>query len=398
LRFSQKDLRIDLGYNQKEVLDKFSKPTKDLIKAQADDEYATRDNYQDALLSMASPAARELLQQANDRAYEFLRNSPPKTPNNNLNLTPNAPSNQLAANLLGNQPGVCLAEDHGGEEGKRSKKFLIDSMEDLKASGIRTVFVEHLYVEYQGMVDDYLEGKNMAPALDEALKKLDANLADGANVRGMLDKAKATGIRLVGIDSVTARVSTQDPLRGEHRAARMNQVAAEVIQREQRRGGKFLVLAGEDHINTNGSGISGLAQILGIHAVQVNDTGKLQVAPEDINRRKALRPAGEQQFIDRFLDEMERLNPGSTKTALKAAEQLAADLGNKLHVNGSGDLDKITRMARDVAATTVKQMAKSKSLPTDNLIVLAAKQSQVFAPPTQPGTRNNWLRQVVKSQ
>lgn len=397
LRFSKKDLRIDLAYNQKEVLDKFSKLTKDLLKAQADDEYALRTNYQDALLSMASPAARETLQQANDRAYDFLRKTPPKPPANNLNLTPDAAPDQRASNLLGNQPGICLAEEHGGEPGKQSKKFLIDNMGQLHASGVRTIFVEHLYVEYQAMVDAYLEGKNMSPVLDQALTKLDSALAEGANVRGMLDKAKAIGMRVVGIDSVTARVSTQDPLRGQRRAARMNQVAAEVIQREQKRGGKFLVLAGADHINTSPHGISGLAQILGAHAIQVDDSGKPRLAPEDQSRRNPLRPAGEQLFIDRFLDEMERLNPGSTKTALEAAIHLAGELGNRLDMANAKDQTKIARIAQDIATTAVKQIAKTKAQLVTNSIVLAAKQSQVFAAQPQPGASNQWLRAVAQS-
>ncbi len=102
--------------------------------------------------------------------------------------------------------------------------------------------------------------------------------ANEYGIREMLLAAKTHGMRVVGIDSLTA---SKKP--GTERALTMNLVAHDVIESDRAQGhmGKYILLVGAAHAHTHGknpaqeinSAVPGLSQLLSIPAVKVTAEG-----------------------------------------------------------------------------------------------------------------------------
>src|SRR5262245_46986998 len=87
-------------------------------------------------------------------------------------------------------------------------------------------------------------------------------------------------MKIVGLDSFDAKTPQDGDARNhDQRAARFNAIAADVVN-QKKGAGKFLLIAGEDHINTHFSGAPGLAQLLGVPGFKTATGGKLERFPD----------------------------------------------------------------------------------------------------------------------
>lgn len=202
--------------------------------------------------------------------------------------------------VLASNPGMVFGEDHGSHE---NKAYLATHMPTLAASGVNTVYLEHLRPDHQQHVDQYLASPRatMHPELDRFLTTFDTkhNARGPGSVRGILAAARQSGVRVRAADTLAADDpgnAGQDGL--AVRLATMNQFAMEQVQSDRgRRGGKYVMLVGGAHNNTqpgnayaqslgiNGS-VPGLSQMLNIPAVKVDPaTGQPRLDKENRGHR-----------------------------------------------------------------------------------------------------------------
>jgi hypothetical protein len=207
---------------------------------------------------------------------------------------------QKIAHLLGAPPGLgfpgmCVSESHAEPDGK---SFLINHMPDLQAQGVTTLYIEHLLAPYQPLVDQFLSsppGTAMPPELQAFLDGSDATQGLTAsapnNLKGLLLAAKASGMRVVGLDD--NNVSRRTPGTMAQRAMGVNRLGEQAIKADAaaRGVGKYVILCGGAHSNTDPgltNGIPGFSQLLKIPAVTFDmGTSELALDPENEGNRRA---------------------------------------------------------------------------------------------------------------
>lgn len=346
LTFNDGTATIEVEYGFKEFMDRFPQGARSVRAAlglQADPR-PMQDIFRDVL---ATPQRRQAYQDKENAVLDTLRGKDPQTPANPPVVDSDGDPKDALAGAMDNQPGLCLDDNHADPE---SKEMLIDGLEDLAAKGVTTLFIEHFWQEQQDLLDAYMNGAEdmeLPPALAEAVRKLDEPMQGAESFKRLLAEAKKNGIRIVGLDSFDAKTpQDNDPRNWERRAARFNEGAAEVVEREKG-GGKFLLMAGKRHNNTHDGGIPGLAQLLGVPTVERGRDGKLRLDPDDPSKGP-MRSEPEQAFVDTFVDTfkaqqaalfqvqppagpMERAQATMRAAAvMKAATTLAKQYGDKL--------------------------------------------------------------------
>lgn len=184
--------------------------------------------------------------------------------------------------LLHGNEGFLISEVHGEHQGWQ---FLRENLHALKHNGVDTVYLEHFrHGDYQVYVDQYLNGSSgvMSPQLGGFTKLHDGQwkLPSPNGLRWFLATANLVGVRVVGVDTLAARLGGSAVADRENRANRMNYFAAEIIRNDQHRTGKYVVLLGVQHAHTHSrvatpgnnisQGIPGLAQLLGAPVVRID--------------------------------------------------------------------------------------------------------------------------------
>ncbi|RZU53469.1 glycosyl transferase-like sugar-binding protein [Krasilnikovia cinnamomea] len=213
--------------------------------------------------------------------------------------------------LLGDPdvPGFIIGEHHGQEAAWR---FLAEHMQDLRAAGVETLYLETIrHGDYQRDVDSYLVNGEMPAPLHRFLNAYEANrgLGPDGGPRRVLEEARNSGMRVVGIDDVTARRPGVGPSALTTRVRKMNVFAERTIDTDRfgrPSPGRYVVLVGAAHSHTHPNdyvsaiaeptqpnGIPGLSQLLRLPAVQIvrQADGTLTVRPhhEDPGMRVARR-------------------------------------------------------------------------------------------------------------
>ncbi|MFT5318292.1 MAG: hypothetical protein ACI8RA_001555 [Chlamydiales bacterium] len=179
--------------------------------------------------------------------------------------------------LIEKVPGICIGESH---EDPEPKKMLIENMDYLRESGVKTIFLEHLFYDspMQEMLDQYCKNKEneMPPLLCEHLKSLDEGFllaTSRYNFTRLVEAAKKEGIRVVGLDTVASYecgFSARAGAQGGDRFLGMNYVAQEIMKKEK---GKFVALMGEAH-GTKAEGIPGIPEVTGYPSLWVRSSSK----------------------------------------------------------------------------------------------------------------------------
>lgn len=188
-----------------------------------------------------------------------------------------------------NFPGITISEAH---DTTNAKQFLIANMANLQAEGVNTIYIEHIQQEYQGLLNQYLGAPPltpMPPDLEAFLRGSDIsqniNGAYPNNLRGLVEAAKASGMRVVGLDdnNLSRRVNMASL---EIRDVTVNRLGEQVINGDAvgRGAGKYVILAGRAHNHSHRgllNGIPGFAQLLDIPAVQIDGVGNLGLDPDN---------------------------------------------------------------------------------------------------------------------
>ncbi|GEM_PF-6860910 len=232
-----------------------------------------------------------LLNQAEDYFHHFApaeRHLP--------DLTPEMSDREMLEQIFRINDGLIIGENHAST---KSKQLLADNMATLACSGVRTLYIEGLMSDiHQPDLDVYFSDlHNALPAdvacfLDNATKNDSLsslfNLSPAPFIRytDIVMAAKAQGIKVVAIDcSTTYLLSHQDSQHETsfpyNRILLMNFFAGKVISHYQSRpdAGKYVVLAGDAHINTARfesllySPVAGLAEISGAVGIDIKETG-----------------------------------------------------------------------------------------------------------------------------
>ncbi|WP_069465193.1 M91 family zinc metallopeptidase [Actinacidiphila rubida] len=162
--------------------------------------------------------------------------------------------------LLGGHEGVVIGEEH---EGTAVQGLLAGHLADLKAAGVRTVYLGGVRGDsYQRHLDAYLASGTMPPELQSLTRHFDGAAASphsaasahsaGQGMRDLLRAARQHGVRIVGVDGRPARATgdATDAGAGFRRGAALNTYAAGLVRRDQRAaadGGGYLVVVGAGH-------------------------------------------------------------------------------------------------------------------------------------------------------
>ncbi len=168
-----------------------------------------------------------------------------------------------------------------------AKKFLLDNMPNLKKADFKTIFLEGLCYELQGLLDEYLNsapGTKMPILLDKALH---SRTQEGFCLK-VVEEAKKCGIRVVGIETNATAVSFIDLKMNEYeknhlRVKVMNAEAIKIIDGEAKEQ-KFVIFCGSNHLKYSSDQnheCVGLKSILNIPGIMLHALDEREVADDD---------------------------------------------------------------------------------------------------------------------
>jgi hypothetical protein len=239
--------------------------------------------------------ARNQVQNFDYNAHDLRRDANVIT--DDRNALHNAPNPAAAmTRILARHEGVSFGENHGEPA---TKQFIHGHFATMKAGGVNTLYMEHFRSDHQAHVDQYLASGNMPPELDRYVGRQDSRHEGITPLRDLLTGARHHGMRVRAIDSQSA-ASPDGAGQGGNpiRDAAMNNVAHEVItgDRAARAGGKYAILTGAAHNNTQPTtpygigrgfarGAMGLSQLLEIPALTIDANNAPRLDEEDPNNR-----------------------------------------------------------------------------------------------------------------
>ncbi|MFJ5222651.1 hypothetical protein [Streptomyces sp. NPDC088400] len=196
--------------------------------------------------------------------------------------------------LLERFEGVAIGGTHSGAP---IWQFLCTHMEQVKAAGVRTLYLESIRDDgYQSHVDVYLATGTMSPELRAFVTRYDGNMNLGATGLGaVLEAARTHGIRVKGLDGRPARRPTMSATALYQRVAAMNTYATQAVANDRRRPsatGGYLMELGSAHTGMYagppqnasvhgaqfqaGEGFPGVDDLLGIPAVGYQDDDRFR--------------------------------------------------------------------------------------------------------------------------
>lgn len=278
------------------------------------------------------------------QSREELRNvpMPDKNPNEGLGLTKDSTAKDGTADILKDNPGVCLG--HGHNQGA-AYQFLADAVEndkDMFGDDGGMLFIEELPGYLQSEIDAYMETdpeptwSAMAQSFFDATTKA-RGLKGPTLLESVLKKAREKKIKVFAIDSgECSPAMAANGAFGEQRTANMNafgkKVMDQAIKDNPKR--KFVVFCGAAHSNTHEGGVPGFSQIYDIPAVILSDDGKIAPHDEDTSLR-GMPPKEMQLFVDEFLrayqeeTDAKRI-PGGELPLGEDRKEMAVDLARRL--------------------------------------------------------------------
>lgn len=180
----------------------------------------------------------------------------------------------LIDSIYSKSKGIVLGESHNQIA---SHAFLSDHMADLKRNGVNTIYMEG----YFGEVDKKLT--KGATVIHKELRNEDLHRGGFGwpyRVADVHDKAKAHGIKIIGIDDKAYTVADSPKLDTslhrreivEYRLKMMNYLGAGAIQAFQKQNpGKWIALVGQGHMKTSHY-IAGLAEFLGVPGIEIHNS------------------------------------------------------------------------------------------------------------------------------
>ncbi|MGW6055451.1 hypothetical protein [Streptomyces sp. NPDC055189] len=199
--------------------------------------------------------------------------------------------------LLEQFEGVAIGGAHSGAP---IWQFLRSHMEQIKAAGVRTLYLESIRDDgYQSHVDAYLAGGTMSPELQAFVTRYDTGLNLGTTgLAAVLEAARTHHIRVKGLDGRPARRPTMSATALYQRVAAMNTYAAQNVANDRRRPsatGGYLMELGSAHTGMYagppqnasvhgaqfqaGEGFPGVDDLLGIPAVGYQDDDRFRRLP-----------------------------------------------------------------------------------------------------------------------
>ncbi len=295
-------------------------------------------------MAVATDRYKKIINDAIDDARDACRDSidpstyqEPPAPK----VDPADSASKTTESILSNSPGMAVGRTH-----KDTKSCdMVGDILDNDSTSVELLFIEEFDVALQAEIDAYLtggDGAKMGDALADRIAKLKEN--KGVDWAVVLDKAKAKGVKVYGIDTADCEpgvAPNTDPLYGERRAAMMNAAAADVVKKAQAAnpGKKFLLMCGDAHLNTHPGGVPGLSQMLGVPGMQVSDSGDLRYRPDDKSQRGLPSKAG-----------MERVEAGI---------QAAAEAYSKIKDRDPERLD-FSEIRQVMTAISLKMDSRSK--------------------------------------
>ncbi|GAA4836323.1 toxin glutamine deamidase domain-containing protein [Kitasatospora terrestris] len=175
--------------------------------------------------------------------------------------------------------GIVLGEAHNQSP---SWRFLNENMHDLKAAGVDRIYVESLRDDaFRQHLDEFQRpGGTMSPNLEKMLRTYDSNTNSPAG-HGLYEtvvKAKEEGVTVHAVDGYPARrPGGAGPLPLQERARLLNSYMNHAIS-ESGGTGKYVLVTGKAHVhehpNSDGHRIPGVAEMLGVPAVRLTDSGR----------------------------------------------------------------------------------------------------------------------------
>ncbi|MFD0274503.1 hypothetical protein ACFVHB_11445 [Kitasatospora sp. NPDC127111] len=192
-----------------------------------------------------------------------------------------------AGRVLADHGGFVLGENHNYSP---SWAFLKENLPALKEHGVDTLYLEALRGDsFQKHMDAYLrapEGAAMPPELDVMATRYDKERKSpqGNGLYDVLAAAKAEGVRVQFVDGLPA-ARPDGPWGLYDRAARFNTLAADFIEGDTGRAGKYILVAGSAHVHPHDppEGVDpvtphhsanpapGLSQLLGVPGLELAD-------------------------------------------------------------------------------------------------------------------------------
>jgi uncharacterized iron-regulated protein len=229
------------------------------------------------------PALAETQKALLEEANKFFKNMVPVTNRKVIPPSLAGTSSEILLTVLDKNQGVIIGEAH---QHLAPKKLLCDNMAKLKQSGVKVLFLEHLFDEtHRELLAAYFKSDSaeMPAMLKAYLQYQDEGQSGRAknntsyNFTELVIQAKKHGIRIIPIDTMASYsigggvVESAQDMRD--RALMMNYVAAKRIQEYQKEpdSGKYVVFCGSMHINAANSKVPGLTEITGMPTIVVED-------------------------------------------------------------------------------------------------------------------------------
>jgi hypothetical protein len=168
--------------------------------------------------------------------------------------------------------GWVVGESHSDSS---SKQLLIESMADLQAQGVRTLYMEHLLSDaHQQELDVYCRAKStpMPASLQAYLQYEDIGQMvpqdSPYTFQGLVETAKHYGMRVVAIDCYASYFMRELGLQA--RLQSLSYYGKLIIQHHQSQpgAGKWVALVGSTHANYT-SNVPGLAELTGATGLRV---------------------------------------------------------------------------------------------------------------------------------
>jgi hypothetical protein len=189
-----------------------------------------------------------------------VRSEPPTRPDI-LPIATNSTIIPALASFYDRSDGVVIGEEPGDSSGK---KLIIESLENLHARGVHTLYLEHLLSDAHQMLLDAYDaappGQEMPAALRGYLQWLEHRHSPQAtSIINLIEAAKRLGVRVIALDCYASHFPASHNHLDRHTV--LNYHADLVIRHTQSRpnAGKWVALVDHKHGNSI-AGLAGLAE------------------------------------------------------------------------------------------------------------------------------------------
>ena len=225
-------------------------------------------------IAAAENAFRKTRDRLNKRAQEFFKTHelPPRP------TLPDLPASTTPADFIERSyqhaPGLIICESHAEQS---SKALLIDQMSVLKAQGVKTLYMEHLFTDlHQVHLDAFHQTGVLAKPLKDHLWTLDRGhmieYQGPHTYTSVVEVAGKHGLRIRALDCVSSYYTKGMSEPSTSRTSMFNFFASEVIRQDQVAQGahKWVAHMGNGHVFPV-EGIAGVAQTQGAISLRTFD-------------------------------------------------------------------------------------------------------------------------------